>query len=124
MAARSDTTWTTGTLANGAPENQDVTLAKTAKLYKIATTRAARVRLYSTSAARSNDASRLATVDPDLWSGCELEVTTGSALSFILKEASYANQDSTITDAAYLSVTNLGTSGTVGVTLTYSSMEA
>jgi hypothetical protein len=122
--ARTSATWTTATLATGAVETQDVALAKTARLYKLTTTRAARVRIYATAAARAADATRLATVDPALDSGCELEVTTGATLSFILKEASFANQDTTVAATAYLSITNLGTSGTVGTTLVYSDLEA
>jgi len=102
-----------------------VTLAKTARLYRITTTRPALVKLYSTSAARTADASRPPTTPPSQPSDCELQVTTeAGALTVLLKEVSFANQDSPVTDAAYLSVTNLGGAGEVGVTVVIQDQEA
>lgn len=124
-AARTSLTWTTGTLATGGTETQDVTFAKTARIYKLTTSRPARVRLYSTAAARTADASRPPTTPPSHPSDCELQVTTeAGALTVLLKEVSFANQESPVTNAAYLSVTNLGEAGDVGVTVIYQDQEA
>ena len=122
--SRTSVTWTTGTLATNATETQDNALAKTARLYKITTSQQAWVRLYSTSSARTADASRISTVDPTIDSGVEMEVTTATgALVVPLKEVTFSNMDGTVSNMSYLSVKNLGTSGTVTVTITYQNQE-
>jgi len=79
LQSRSTSTGTTGSLADAAQADLDITGFKSYLLATITTNRAARVRLYTTAAARTADASRAEGTDPAADAGVIAEViTTGS----------------------------------------------
>lgn len=118
---------TTGSLANNTTATPNITNAlKSYLLFKIQTDRAAWVRVYTSSTARTADASRSIDVDPLPGSGVIAEVITTGASTQVLTPAVIGfNDDATPTNTIYLSVTNRsGVTGTVTVTLTALKLEA
>jgi hypothetical protein len=127
IAPRQTFSTITGSLANNGSAFPNVTNAyKSYLLYKIQTDRAAWVRVYTSSAARTADASRSIDVDPLPGSGVIAEVITTGASTQVLTPAVIGfNDDATPVNTIYLSVTNIsGTTGTVTVTLTALKLEA
>ena len=104
----------TGTLAIG----------KSALLLHLETTAAARVRLYSTAAARAADVARPATAAPPQGSGLCLEfLSTGALLGAPLTPGVIAyNLDTTPTGVVYYNVQPAG--GSSAVSLTYLKLES
>lgn len=118
---------TTGSLANNTTATPNITNAlKSYLLFKIQTDRAAWIRVYTSAAARTADASRSIDVDPLPGSGVIAEVITTGASTQVLTPAVIGfNDDTTPSSTIYLSVTNRsGTTGTVTVTLTALKLEA
>mgnify|MGYP001197559635 CR=1 FL=1 len=121
LQSRQNVSVTTGTLSNNGTAYPNITgAAKSYLLYSIQTDRAAWVRVYTTSAARSSDASRDIDTDPLPGSGVLAEVMTSQATTLTMTPATMGfNMDSPSADTIYLAVTNRsGSSGTVNVTLT------
>lgn len=116
---------TTATLANGATENITIAGFKGYVLYKIQTSVAAWVRIYTTSAARAADSSRTEGVDPLPGAGVLAEViTTGDATIGMTPGVIGFNDDNAPTSSIYLAITNKsGTSSTVTTTLTILQIE-
>lgn len=83
LPTRQTVTATTGSLANGASADLNISnIGKACTILKISTNAAAWVRIYSTSSYRTADSSRSITVDPTGQHGVLLEaITTGSLLS-------------------------------------------
>jgi hypothetical protein len=75
---------TTASLAVNATENSTVTMSPGYRLHTIETDRACRVRLYTTSAKRTADASRLVGVDPTGDHGLMLEFVATGAVAYDL----------------------------------------
>lgn len=119
-SARQNVAFTTGSLANGASETDDVTVFKISKVIKVIATRACRIRAYSTSAYRTADASRAVTVDPTGDHGCLMElVMVAGVLTLDLAPAiTLHNMDGSPATTIYFAVTNNGTTGTNTITLT------
>jgi hypothetical protein len=118
---------TTSSLTNNGVAYPDITNAyKSYLLFKIQTDKAAWIRVYTSSAARSADSSRSIDVDPLPGSGVIAEVITTGASTQVLTPAVIGfNDDSTPVNTIYLAVTNRsGTTGTVTVTLTALKLEA
>ena len=118
---------TTSSLANNASAFPDITGAyKSYLLFKIQTDRAAWVRVYTSTAARTADASRSIDTDPLPGSGVIAEVITTGASTQVLTPAVIGfNDQATPVGTIYLSVTNRsGTTGTVTVTVTALKLEA
>ena len=118
---------TTGSLANNASAFPDITNAlKAYLLFKIQTDKAAWVRVYSSKAARSADASRNIDTDPLPGSGVIAEVITTGASTQVLTPATIGfNDEATPVNEIYLAITNRsGSTGTVTVTLTALKLEA
>jgi hypothetical protein len=117
---------TTATLANGATGNIAISGVKGYILYKIQTTVAAWVRIYTTSAARSADSSRAEGVDPLPGAGVIAEVITTGAQTIIMSPGVIGfNDDNAPTTSIYLAITNKsGASSTVTATLTILQIEA
>lgn len=115
----------TGVIANGA--TADVTIAgyKGYVLYKIETTAAAWVRIYTDIPSRTTDSSRVEGSDPLPGSGVIAEViTTGAQTVLISPGAIGFNGESTPSSNIYLAVTNKsGGSATITVTLTVLQIE-
>lgn len=116
---------TSGTHANNTDENLDITGFKSYSLLKIATDRAAWVRLYITSAKRTADASRLQTQDPAATAGVIAEVVTTGAETVDFTPAALGwNGDVTPGTTIYAAVRNLsGSTSAVDVTLTLLQLE-
>ena len=127
VSTRATFSTTTSSLTNNSSAFPNITGAyKSYLLFKIQTDRAAWIRVYTSSAARSADSSRSIDVDPLPGSGVIAEVITTGASTQVLTPAVIGfNDDATPTDTIYLSVTNRsGTTGTVTVTLTALKLEA
>ena len=116
---------TTASLANNATDSVTVTGFKSYALYKIQTSAAAWVRLYTTTAARTADASRLQGTDPAAGSGVIAEVITTGAQTIITAPGVFGfNDESTPTTAIATAVTNLsGSAAAITVTLTLLQLE-
>lgn len=123
---RATASYTTASLANAASETGTITLAKTYRLLRITTDRAARVRLYTTAAKRTADAARAIGVDPTGDHGVVLDyVTTASVLAADLSPVpGGANLETSPSSSISLAITNQGTTGTVTVTFTFLADEA
>lgn len=125
--ARANFAHTTASLANGAIENYDWAIGKSATLLRVTTDVPARVRLYATSAARTADAARALGVYPSPGEAVLADFATVSAL--VIKPGPVPilyNGDDTPTSTIYAAITNLDTGpNTVTVTLSCSaSIEA
>lgn len=124
---RGDVVGVTANLADGASENLDLAVGKSAATLKITTTSAAWVRLYTTAAYRAADAGRPITTDPEGETGLIGEVlTTGANLAIDLAPAFVGgNGDDPAASIWYLSVTNKsGGAAAITVTLSRVVMEA
>jgi len=119
-------TTTASLVANGTAFPDLTNTLKSYLLLKIQTDRAAWVRVYTSTAARTADSSRSIDVDPLPGSGVIAEVITTGASTQILTPAVIGfNDQATPVNTIYLSVTNRSaTSGTVTVTLTALKLEA
>jgi hypothetical protein len=126
LASRTEVSETTGILENGATEDIAITGAKGYVLYKIETSVAAWVRIYTTSAARTADSSRAEGVDPLPGAGVIAEVITTGAATIVMSPGVIGfNDEALATSAIALSVTNKsGSSSVVTVTLTILQIEA
>ena len=115
----------TGSIANAATFTGTVTLAKGYAVYKITTTDAAWVRLYSNAATQSSDSSRGQDTDPQPGSGVMVEAITNGANIVLISPAAVGwNDENPVSNAIPISVTNLsGGSADIGVTFTYLGLE-
>lgn len=107
-------------------ENFQITGYKTYILSKVTTTHPAWVRIYSSTASRTADASRTEGNDPLPGSGVIAEVitTSGSLTQLITPGVIGFNSETTVTSAVYLAVTNKGTTSTaISVTLSLLQLE-
>lgn len=129
-AARATTTLVTASLADQATETGTVVLAKTFALGRVVADQYCRIRLYSTAAARTADAARLATVPPELGSQhgviFDLVIDSADKLDWICSPLAYgSNQEGTPTTAIAYSVTNLsGGTQVITIDFTFTSEEA
>ena len=118
---------TTGSIGAGTTADITITGAKAYSLFKIETSHAAWVRLYTDTTSRTNDASRAYTTDPTPGSGVLAEVyttTTGSNTFKMTPAVTGWNDDATPSTNIYAKVTNNeSTSQDITVTLTILRME-
>ena len=120
-STRAENTHTTASLGANATENFTITeLGSAGIFFSVQTDVQAWIRFYTTDAARTADAARLITNDPDNGSGVLLEVIhTAGNTSVITPSVNYFNGDTTQASALYVSVTNTaGTSAVITVTTT------
>ena len=117
----------TGSIGAGTTADITITGAKAYSLFKIDTSHAAWVRLYTDTTSRTSDASRAYTTDPTPGSGVLAEVytTTSGSNTFKMTPAVTGwNDDSTPSTNIYAKVTNNeSTSQDITVTLTILRME-
>ena len=114
----------TQSIANGASVDVSISTAKGFALYSIETSHAAWVTLYTSTAARTADASRSETTDPTPGSGVLAEViTTGSATQSITPASICFNSSGIATTYAKI-VNKSGSTANISVTLTYLKLEA
>jgi hypothetical protein len=125
LPTRSSLTFTTSSLATAAGESGSVTLALGYRIMRVDTTRAARVRLYTTPAKRSADILRPVTDDPIGDHGCVVEIlTTASVLGVDTSPVPQGySMETPPTSVIAWRVDNLDTAGPVGVTLVWQPQE-
>ena len=126
ILARTTASVTTASLAVNATESDPITMAKIATVLGIQTNYPAWIRLYSSDAARTADASRLSTVYPASGAGIVLDaITSAGALSIWLDpKSTLANHDSPVTATGYLSIKNLDSvARSITLTVTYLPLE-
>jgi hypothetical protein len=120
-SGRTSSTYTTAALAQNAREKGRIALAGVGvRMIRIATDRAARVRIYTTPTKRDNDELRAIGTDPTGDHGCLLEVvTTATVLSLDLSpEVMASNMEVTPDYHMPITVTRLDAGGTQTVTVT------
>lgn len=124
--ARLTQSGTTESLANGQTANLSITGVKTYALLKIETSDAAWVRLYTSTAARSADASRSEGVDPTPGSGVIAEVITTGSQVVVISPAAIGFSDEIIpSEVIQCAVTNKSaTAQAITVTVTVLQLEA
>lgn len=125
LSSRTTAAATTGSLADAATGNITVTGFKGYMLYKIQTSHAAWVRVYTSVAARSADSARSEGVDPNPGAGVIAEViTTGSQTVIISPGVVGFNDESPVDTNIQLAVTNKsGGLASITVTLTVLKIE-
>lgn len=122
VPSRTTATYTTASLAAQGSETGNIQLSVGYRLYKIVSSRPARVRVYATTAHRTADAARLMGVDPVGDHGVILEFAAQSALlSAVLSPfVDGASMESSPVNQIPISIQNLDSAaGTVAVTLTW-----
>ena len=126
LTARSVVSNTTGTIADGVSANIVISGAKGYALYKISTTAASWVRIYTDSAARTADFSRDELTDPTPNTGIITEVVTTGNQTVTVSPAviGYNNQDP-VTSEIFATVKNKsGGSADITVALTIVPLES
>jgi hypothetical protein len=126
LASRSAVAGTTASLANAATGNLTITGYKGYMLYKIQTSAAAWVRIYTDIASRTADSSRVEGADPTPGAGVVAEVITTGAQTILISPGAlgFSNESSPDTNIQ-LAVTNKsGGTTTITVTLTAVQLEA
>lgn len=124
IPSRQNIILTTASLAQNASESGTVALGKSYRLIRVATDRAARVRLYTTVAKRDADAARAIGIDPTGDHGLVMELVTGADLDWDLTpEPIGANREDPVTTAAAYHITNLAAADIVTVTFTEQVLE-
>ena len=126
LAARNSTNATTASLANNAAGNITITGWKSYMLLSIQTSAAAWVTVYTSSAARTADASRTITSDPTPGSGVIAEVITTSATTQIFSPAvlGFSDEVSPSTDIQVKVVNRSGSTAAITITIKLVQLEA
>jgi len=122
---RANVAITTSSIANAAYFTGSVTLAKGYTIYKITTSAASWIRVYTNVAARTSDATRSQTTDPQPGAGVIAEAITTGANVVLMSPATIGfNDESPVSNTIPIAVTNLsGSTGTITVTFTYLGLE-
>lgn len=125
LLARNTASATTGSIANNASANISITGFKGYVLYKIQTSAAAWVRLYTSTSARTSDASRTEGIDPLPGAGVIAEVVTTGAETIVMSPAVIGFNDNSPVDTIIpVAVTNKSGSTTdITVTVTIIRLE-
>tara|TARA_B100000900_G_scaffold399495_1_gene402079 strand:+ start:324 stop:860 length:537 start_codon:yes stop_codon:yes gene_type:complete len=124
--SRTTVSGTTSSIADEADEDIDLTgTAKAYSIFDITVDAAAWVRVYSSSTARTADASRSEGVDPDPDAGVLAEIITTGATTVAFTPSTISfNNDTVVTDTIYLNVTNKsGSTSTISTTMTILPLE-
>ena len=126
LQSRTTKAGTTGSLADAAQEDLDITGFKGYALLKVQTDRAARVRIYTDSASRTADASRTEGTDPAADDGVIAEVITTGAQTVLISPGTIGfNNEGSPTTTIPCRITNKsGGTSTVVVTLHVLQLEA
>jgi hypothetical protein len=122
---RANITTTVGPLSNAVSINSDLTGYKGYAIYKITTSAASWVRVYTSSAARSADATRTQDVDPQPGAGVIAEIITTGANTVIVSPAAVGfNDDAPVSNTVPVAITNLsGGVASITVTMTVLQLE-
>jgi len=126
LPSRTTGVGSTGTIANAATANVTITGFKSYMLTKIATTHASWIRIYTDTASRLADASRLEGTDPLPGSGVIAEIIATGSGTFLISPGTLGfNNESVPTTAIELAVTNKsGASADISITLALLQLEA
>ena len=126
LSSRTSVSGTTASLADAATGNLTITGYKGYFLYKIETSAAAWVRIYTDGASRTSDAGRSELTDPTPGSGVIAEVITTGAQTILISPGAMGFSNETVPSTNIeLAVTNKsGGATTVSVTLTILQIEA
>lgn len=115
---------TTASLGTGAIGNMTMTGYKGYILYKVQTSHAARVRIYTDMTSRLADAARAEGVDPTVGSGVVADIVTSGAQTIIVSPSLYGfNNETTPANEIYVAITNK-TGGTQAITITLTIVQA
>ena len=121
--ARTTTSVTTASIANGVSADVSVTIPATYALLKIQTSHAAWVTLYTDTASRTSDASRTENTDPLPGTGVIAEVITSGATTQLISPGTIGfSSDGTGTSYARIK-NKSGATAAITVTLTYVKLE-
>jgi hypothetical protein len=122
---RANISATVGPLSNAVSINSDLTGYKGYALYKIATSAASWIRVYTSSSARTADATRTQDVDPQPGAGVIAEIISTGANTVIVSPAAVGfNDDTPVSNTVPIAITNLsGAPATITVTLTMLQLE-
>jgi hypothetical protein len=125
LASRTTPSGSTGNIADAATANVTVTGFKGYLLYKIQTSAAAWVRIYTSVSARTSDSGRSEGVDPSPGAGVIAEVITTGAQTVLITPGTIGfNDELSPTTNIELAVTNKsGGSADITVTLTVAKVE-
>ena len=125
LTSRATAGATASGLADGSSANLTITAAKTYALLKIQTSHAAWVSIYTSTAARTADASRAEVVDPQPGSGVIAEVITSDGATQAITPGTIGwNDDGTPSTNVYVKVVNKsGSTQDLTVTLHYVQLE-
>ena len=125
LGVRTDVSQTTGSIADDAAANIQFAGFKSYTLYKVQTSAAAWVTLYTSPATRTADASRNINTDPANGSGVIAEViTTGAQTQLITPATIGFNDDNPVTTTIYAKAVNKsGSTQNITVTLTILQLE-
>ena len=126
LSSRTTGVGSTGTIANAATANVTITGFKSYMLTKIETTHASWIRIYTDTASRLADASRLEGTDPLPGSGVIAEIIATGSGTFLISPGTLGfNNESVPTTAIELAVTNKsGASANISITLALLQLEA
>lgn len=125
LGVRTDVSQTTGSIANDAAANISFAGFKSYTLYKVQTSAAAWVTLYTNATTRTADASRQITSDPAAGSGVIAEVVTSGAQTKLITPATIGfNDDNPVSTTIYAKAVNKsGSTQNITVTLTILQLE-
>ena len=125
LSSRTVVNATTASLNNGATGNISITGAKGYVLYKIETTAAAWIRIYTDTASQSADSSRLEGTDPLPGSGVIAEIITTGAGTILMSPGVIGfNTEAVVSNVIACAVTNKsGASAAITVSLTILTIE-
>lgn len=125
LGARSTVSVTTPSIASGVQTFLSVIGFKSYALYKVSTTAAAWVRIYTSASTQNADGQRLLGTDPIPGNGVIAEVVTTGATAQLISPATIGfNDDTPPATAIYVTVSNQsGSSAAITVTLTINQLE-
>lgn len=125
LNARANVAISTTSIANAATFNGTVTMSRGYNLLKITTSAASWVRVYTNVAARTADASRSQTTDPQPGAGVIAEAISTGAQSVVISPGSTGWNDEATPDSTIpVAITNLsGSTGVITATFTYIPVE-
>lgn len=115
---RETISYETASLANAATENSDLALGSFGMIRKVTADRSCRIRLYTTSAARTADASREIGTDPEGEHGVQMDLylTAGNLVWEMAQAIPFFDGQSTPTGIVKAAIENLsGSTSTVAV---------
>jgi hypothetical protein len=126
LSSRTTGVGSTGTIANAATASVTITGFKSYMLTKIETTHASWIRIYTDTASRLADASRLEGTDPLPGSGVIAEIIATGSGTFLISPGTLGfNNEAVPTTAIELAVTNKsGASADISITLALLQLEA